>query len=157
MDSKESSPKTVLPLVCLRNLPAVAPQQQAACGHCGDGLSDNFNFFKLNAFTFPKERLKQDGREVSSKMCNISSVVFDCRDDNYTWFTLWTQRNPGISLSQQLVAPIVAKVRLPTLRRQATLAQRRSTEWTPFGFRAREQLLPKGLREGLRIIQAHFI
>ena len=28
MDSKDSFPKTVLPLVCLRNLPAVAPQQQ---------------------------------------------------------------------------------------------------------------------------------
>ena len=50
--------KTVLPLVCLKNLPAVAPQPQAACGHCGDGPSDNFDFFKLNAFTFPKERLK---------------------------------------------------------------------------------------------------
>ena len=58
MDSKDSFPKTVLPLVCLRNLPAIAPQPQAACGHCGDGLSDNFNFFKLNAFTFPKEGLK---------------------------------------------------------------------------------------------------
>ena len=58
MDSKESSTKTVLPLVCLRNLPAVAPQPQAACGHCGDGLSDTFNFFKLNAFTFPIGLLK---------------------------------------------------------------------------------------------------
>ena len=59
MDSKDSSPKTVLPLVCLRNLPAVAPKQRQG-GHCGDGngLSDNFNFFKLNAFTFPKEQLK---------------------------------------------------------------------------------------------------
>ena len=28
MDSKDSSPKTVLPKLCLRNLPAVAPQQQ---------------------------------------------------------------------------------------------------------------------------------
>ena len=28
MDSKDSFPKTVLPLVCLRNLPAVAPQPQ---------------------------------------------------------------------------------------------------------------------------------
>ena len=58
MDSKDSFPKTVLPLVCLRNLPVVAPQPQAACGHCGDGLSDDFDFFKLNAFTFPKELLK---------------------------------------------------------------------------------------------------
>ena len=42
---------TVLPLVYLpvRNLPAVARQPQAACGHdCGDGLSDNFNFFTRN-------------------------------------------------------------------------------------------------------------
>ena len=47
MDSKDSEPfqtETVLPKLCLRNLPAVAPQPQAACGHCGDGLSDNFNF-----------------------------------------------------------------------------------------------------------------
>ena len=60
MDSKDCFPKTVLPKLCLRNLPAFAPQPQAACGHCGDGpgLSDNFNFFKLNAFTFPKELLK---------------------------------------------------------------------------------------------------
>ena len=62
MDSKDSSPKTVLPLVCLRNLPAIAPgpSSRAACGHCGDGLSAarvHFNFFKLNAFTFPKEIL----------------------------------------------------------------------------------------------------
>ena len=57
MDSKDSFPKMVLPLVCLRNLPA---SRRAACGHCGDGLSDNLNFFKLNAFTFPKERLKWD-------------------------------------------------------------------------------------------------
>ena len=55
MDSKDSSPKTVLPFVCLRNLPAVAPKPQgrlrplmiAATGSAGD----NFNFFKLNAFT----------------------------------------------------------------------------------------------------------
>ena len=33
------------------------PSRRAACGHCGDGLRDNFNFLKLNAFTFPKERL----------------------------------------------------------------------------------------------------
>ena len=59
MDSKDSFPKTVLPKrLCLRNSPAIAPQPQAASGHCGDGLSDNF--FKLNAFTFPKERLKRD-------------------------------------------------------------------------------------------------
>ena len=45
----------------------------------------------------------QDGRlglgEVRSKMCNISSVVFDCRDDNYTWITprsLLNSENPGI-------------------------------------------------------------
>ena len=50
MDSKDSSPKTVLPLVCLRNLPPLPPSSSAACGHCGDGLSVNFNFFKLNAF-----------------------------------------------------------------------------------------------------------
>ena len=60
MDSKDSSPKTVLPFVCLRNLPAVASQQQgpAAWGYCCDGLSDNLYFFKLNVFTFPKELLK---------------------------------------------------------------------------------------------------
>ena len=58
MDSKDSFPKTVLAKLFLRNLPAVAPQPQGRCGHCGDGLSDNFNFFKLNAFTFPKELLK---------------------------------------------------------------------------------------------------
>ena len=60
MESKDSFPKTVLPLVCLRNLPAVAGEPpaaagRAACGHCCDGLSDNFDFFELNAFTFPKE------------------------------------------------------------------------------------------------------
>ena len=47
MDSKDSSPKsgpkTVLPLVCLRNLRAFAPQLPPAAS--GDGLSDNFNFF----------------------------------------------------------------------------------------------------------------
>ena len=59
MDSKDSFPKTVLPLVCLRNLPLPSPpSRRAACGHCGDGLSNNFDFFKLNAFTFPKELLK---------------------------------------------------------------------------------------------------
>ena len=61
MDSKDSSPKTVLPLVCLTNLHAGAPQpggRRAACGHCGDVFSENFNFFKLNTFTFPKELLK---------------------------------------------------------------------------------------------------
>ena len=99
----------------------------------------------------------QDGREVRSKMCNISSVVFDCSDDNYTWITprsLLNSENPGIF---QLVTPIVARVRLPTLRRLSVLAQRLLTEWTPLGLQAREQLLPNGLREGLRIIQAHFI
>ena len=61
MDSKDSFPKMVLPLVCgrlpkelaCRRSPAAGPQ-----GHCGDGLSVNFNFFKSNAFTFPKEGLK---------------------------------------------------------------------------------------------------
>ena len=59
MDSKDSFPKTVLPLpvtwsqcLSLRNLPAVTspapPSRRAACGHCGDGLRDKFNFFKLN-------------------------------------------------------------------------------------------------------------
>ena len=47
-------------------MPAVAPQPQAVCGHCGDGLSDNFNFFKLNAFTFPKERLTRRRNETSN-------------------------------------------------------------------------------------------
>ena len=58
MDSKDSSPKTVLPLVCLRsgNLPAVAVQPQGRLRP--NGLSGNFNFFNLNTFTFPKERLK---------------------------------------------------------------------------------------------------
>ena len=45
MDSKDSFPKTVLPKLCLRNSPAIAPQPQAASGHYGDGLSDNFKFF----------------------------------------------------------------------------------------------------------------
>ena len=30
MDSKDSFPKTVLPKLCLRNLPAVAPQPQGS-------------------------------------------------------------------------------------------------------------------------------
>ena len=54
MDSKDSSPKTVLPKLCLRNLPAVTLQPLGR--HCGDGLSNNFNFFKLNAFTFPNSK-----------------------------------------------------------------------------------------------------
>ena len=76
----------------------------------------------------------QDGREVRSKMFSISSVVFDCRDDNYTWFTLWTQRNPGISLSQQLVAPTVARMRLRAFRREAERVSASSSEQAPFGF-----------------------
>ena len=56
MDSKDSFPKTNLPKLCLRNFNAPPglpspPSRRAACGHCGDGLSDNFNFFKLNAFS----------------------------------------------------------------------------------------------------------
>ena len=33
-------------------------------------------------------------------MCNISSVAFECSYYNYTWFTLWTLKNPGICQSQ---------------------------------------------------------
>ena len=70
MDSKDSSPKTVLPspktvlflwIQVQRNVPAVAPQPQGRLRPLRqrpNGLSDNFNFFKLHAFTFPKELLK---------------------------------------------------------------------------------------------------
>ena len=108
--------------------------------------------------------------EILYNMRNISRSVFPGFHHISPYFSYFTifllystslqmsllnSENPGIF---QLVTPNVAKVRLPTLRRQATLAQRRSTEWTPFGFRARKQrLLPKGLREGLRIIQALLI
>ena len=56
--------KTVLPfsglpkeLACRR--PGPRPSRRAACGHCGDGLSVNFNFFKLNAVTVASDISKR--------------------------------------------------------------------------------------------------
>ena len=59
MESKDSFPKTVLPLVCLRNLPAVAPPPQGPpAAIVATGSAIILIFEKLNAFTFPKELLK---------------------------------------------------------------------------------------------------
>ena len=43
---------------------------------CGDGLSDNFNFFKLNAFTFPKELLKWLSNRIDIT-CVLGSIQFN--------------------------------------------------------------------------------
>ena len=32
--------------------------RRAACGHCGDGLSDNFEFFKIKCFYISKRALE---------------------------------------------------------------------------------------------------
>ena len=60
MDSKDSFPAKDGPAFGLPKELAcrLPPSRRAACGHCGDGLSVHFNFFKLNAVTFPKEGLK---------------------------------------------------------------------------------------------------
>ena len=60
IDSKDSSPKTVLPKLSLRNLPAIPPPAAAepppAIAATGSAII--LIFFKLNAFIFPKELLK---------------------------------------------------------------------------------------------------
>ena len=60
-----------------------------AC-HCGDGLSDNFNFFKLNAFTFPKELLKRLSHRIG---CYIAQ-------NGYSTKVVYSQKKCYIAVTQ---------------------------------------------------------
>ena len=72
-----------------------------------------------------------DCPHISSKTCNISCAVFGCSDDNYTVFTPGLHQdsdksrdNPGIRPSQQLIAPIVGRMRFSTFQSEAKRAWR---------------------------------
>ena len=58
MDSKESfQRRTCLWSAYGTCLPS-PPSSRAACGHCSDGLSDNFNFFKMKCFYISERALE---------------------------------------------------------------------------------------------------